>query len=135
MGVAASDGLLLGRVTYEHLVAFWPNQPGGTPMVDNINSVRKRVVSETPGEPLEWINSTLTKGNVAEAVVKLRRSGRTPRGVTDSGTSTIVHAHARRVRIQIARVSAGEPVNKAASTGGTAIALDRAGEGPRRSFE
>jgi dihydrofolate reductase len=72
-GMAASDGLLLGRVTYEHLAAFWPNQPGGTPMMDYINSVRKHVVSETLEEPLEWINSTLIKGNVAEAVVKLKR--------------------------------------------------------------
>ncbi len=71
-GMAASDGLLLGRVTYEHLVAFWPNQPGGTPMVDYINSVRKHVVSETLEEPLEWNNSALIKGNVAEAVVKLK---------------------------------------------------------------
>ena len=23
-GMAASDGLLLGRMTYEHLAAFWP---------------------------------------------------------------------------------------------------------------
>ncbi len=71
--MAASDGSLLGRVTYEHLAAFWPNQPGGTPMVDYINSVRKHVVAETLEEPLEWINSTLIKGNVAEAVVKLKR--------------------------------------------------------------
>ena len=33
-GMAASDELLLGRVTYEGLAAFWPNQPGGTRMVD-----------------------------------------------------------------------------------------------------
>ena len=72
-GMAASDGLLLGRVTYEHLAAFWPNQPGGTPMADYINSVRKHVVSGTLEEPLEWNNSTLIKGNVAEAVVKLKR--------------------------------------------------------------
>ena len=72
-GMAASDGLLLGRVTYEHFAAFWPNQPGGTPMMDYINSVRKHVVSGTLEEPLEWNNSTLIKGNVAEAVVKLKR--------------------------------------------------------------
>ena len=72
-GMAATDGLLLGRMTYEHLAAFWPNQPGGTPMADYINSVRKHVVSGTLEEPLEWNNSTLIKGNVAEAVVKLKR--------------------------------------------------------------
>jgi dihydrofolate reductase len=33
-GMAASDALLLGRVTYDGMAAFWPHQPGGTPMVD-----------------------------------------------------------------------------------------------------
>jgi hypothetical protein len=34
-GMAASDALLLGRVTYDALAAFWPHQPGGVPMVDS----------------------------------------------------------------------------------------------------
>ncbi len=29
-GMAASDALLLGWVTYEEFASFWPNQPGGT---------------------------------------------------------------------------------------------------------
>jgi dihydrofolate reductase len=62
-GMAASDAMLLGRVTYEVLAAFWPNQPGGTPMVDYINSVPKFVVSATLEEPLAWNNSTLIKGD------------------------------------------------------------------------
>jgi dihydrofolate reductase len=33
-GMAPSDALLMGRVTYEQMAAFWPNQPGGAPMVD-----------------------------------------------------------------------------------------------------
>ena len=72
-GMAASDALLLGRVTYEGLAAFWPNQLGGTPLVDYINSVRKHVVSRTLQEPLEWNNSTLLEGDVAEAVAGLKR--------------------------------------------------------------
>jgi dihydrofolate reductase len=72
-GMAASDALLLGRVTYEVLAAFWPHQPGGTPMVDYINSVPKFVVSETLEEPLEWNNSTLIEGNVAEEITQLKR--------------------------------------------------------------
>jgi dihydrofolate reductase len=72
-GMVASDALLLGRVTYEGLAAFWPNQPGGTPMVDHINSVRKYVVSKTLEEPLEWNNSALIRGDVAERVAELKR--------------------------------------------------------------
>jgi dihydrofolate reductase len=72
-GMALSDALLLGRVTYEALSAFWPNQPGGTPMVDYINSVPKHVLSTTLKEPLEWNNSTLIKGDVAEEIANLKR--------------------------------------------------------------
>ena len=72
-GMAASDALLMGRVTYEQMVAYWPNQPGGTPMVDYINSVPKYVASTTLQEPLEWNNSTLIKGNVAEKVSRLKQ--------------------------------------------------------------
>lgn len=72
-GMAASDALLLGRVTYEGLAAFWPDQPGGDPMVDYINSVPKFVVSTTLEEPLEWNNSTLIKGNVVDEITALKR--------------------------------------------------------------
>jgi len=71
-GMAASDALLLGRVTYEVLAAFWPHQPSGTPMVDYINSVPKFVVSTTLKE-VEWNNSTLIKGNFAEEITRLKR--------------------------------------------------------------
>src|SRR5215216_4500261 len=72
-GMAASDALLLGRVTYEQMAAYWPHQAGGVPMVDYINSVPKFVVSTTLKEPLVWNNSTLIKGNVAEEIIELKR--------------------------------------------------------------
>jgi dihydrofolate reductase len=74
-GMATSDALLLGRVTYEALAAFWPHQPAGTPMVDYINSVAKYVVSTTLEEPLGWNNSTpLMAGNgFAEEISELKR--------------------------------------------------------------
>jgi len=72
-GMAASDALLLGRVTYEQMAAYWPNQPGGVPMVDYINSVPKYVVSTTLDEPLSWNNSTLIEGDVAEEIARLKR--------------------------------------------------------------
>jgi dihydrofolate reductase len=73
-GMAESDALLLGRVTYEGLAAFWPHQPAGTPMVDYINSVHKYVVSGTLEEPLEWNNSVLIKSDeFVEGISKLKR--------------------------------------------------------------
>jgi dihydrofolate reductase len=72
-GMAASDALLLGRVTYEQTAAFWSNQSGGVPMVDYINSVPKHVVSTTLEEPLGWNNSTLIRGNVAEDITRLKQ--------------------------------------------------------------
>ena len=72
-GMAASDALLLGRRTYEEFAAFWPEQPGGTPMVDYINSVRKVVVSGTLREPLQWNNSALIGDNVAQRIAELKQ--------------------------------------------------------------
>jgi dihydrofolate reductase len=92
-GMAASDALLLGRVTYEGLAAFWPNQPAGTPMVDYINSVPKFVVSKTLEEPLEWNNSTLVKGDVAEGVAELKR--RQGKDVTIIGSGELVRSLVR----------------------------------------
>jgi len=89
-GMAASDALLLGRVTYEGLAAFWPKQPGGDPMVDYINSVPKLVVSTTLEEPLEWNNSTLIKGNVAEKIAELKQlSGK---DITIIGSAVLVRS-------------------------------------------
>ena len=89
-GIAASDALLLGRVTYEHLAAYWPNQPGGEPMVDYINSVPKYVVSGTLEEPLAWNNSTIISGNVAEEIARLKRQP--GKDITMLGSGTLVRS-------------------------------------------
>jgi dihydrofolate reductase len=86
-GMAASDAMLLGRVTYEELAAYWPYQPGGVPMVDYINSVRKLVVSATL-EEVEWNNSTLIKGDVAEEIAELKR--RPGKDITVLGSGVLV---------------------------------------------
>ena len=73
-GMAASDALLLGRVTYEQMAAFRSNQSGGVPMVDYMNTVPKHVVSRTLEEPLGWANSTLISGNeFAEDITRLKQ--------------------------------------------------------------
>ena len=89
-GMARSDTLLLGRVTYEHMAAYWPHQPGGTPMVDYINSVPKFVLSATLEEPLEWNNSIVIGGNAAEEVAKLKR--RPGKDITVLGSGALVRS-------------------------------------------
>ncbi len=88
-GMAASDALLLGRVTYEEFAAYWPHQPGGVPMVDYINSVHKFVVSTTL-EEVEWNNSALIKGNVAEEIATLKRQP--GKNITILGSGTLVQS-------------------------------------------
>lgn len=89
-GMAASDALLMGRVTYERMAGFWPHQPGGTLMVDYINSVSKFVVSTTLNKPLEWNNSTLIKGNVVEKISALKRQP--GKNITILGSATLVRS-------------------------------------------
>lgn len=73
--MAESDGLLLGRRTYEDLLAFWNDQGG--PFKDALNSARKFVASTTLTEPLRWPNSTLIGTEVVDEVGALRaRPGR-----------------------------------------------------------
>jgi dihydrofolate reductase len=92
-GMAASDALLMGRKTYEGMVAFWPEQPAGSPMVDYINSVPKFVVSTTLEENLEWNNATLiggSKGNVAEEIAALKRQP--GKAITVLGSGVLVRS-------------------------------------------
>jgi len=61
--------LLLGRGTYEIFAAHWPYDQG--PIADHLNGTRKYVASTTL-ERLEWGNSTLIEGDVAEYVATLK---------------------------------------------------------------
>jgi dihydrofolate reductase len=88
--MAASDALLLGRATYEEFVSFWPNQPGGTQMVDYINSVRKYVVSTTLQEPLGWNNSNLIQGNVTREIATLKEQP--GENITTTGSIMLVRS-------------------------------------------
>ena len=62
--------LLLGRGTYEIFAAHWPYDEG--PIADHLNSTRKHVASTTL-DRVEWNNSTLISGDVAEYVEALKR--------------------------------------------------------------
>src|SRR5919112_1842057 len=89
-GMAVSDALLLGRATYEEFASFWPDQPGGTQMVDYINGVRKHVVSTTLVEPLGWNNSTLIQGDVTREIALLKE--RPGENITTTGSITLVRS-------------------------------------------
>ena len=82
---AASDALLLGRVTYQGFAAAWPESKdeGAT----YFNSVRKYVVSTTL-DKAEWNNSTLIKNNIVEEIASLKR--RDGQDITVHGSATLV---------------------------------------------
>ncbi|WP_254544778.1 dihydrofolate reductase family protein [Halomarina pelagica] len=88
-GMSSSDALLLGRVTYEELVAFWPTQPDDNPIAKFINNVPKYVVSTTL-EDVEWNNSTLIAGNVEEEIAELKQ--REGEGIGIVGSRTLVRS-------------------------------------------
>ena len=91
-GMADSDAMLLGRVTYEEFAAFWPSQEGGEDQefADYMNNTPKFVVSETLQEPLEWNNSTLIKDNVADEIAKLKQQP--GKDISISGSGTLVRS-------------------------------------------
>ena len=69
---AATDALLLGRVTYQIFAAFWPSAPDEDPFAKIMNSMPKFVVSTTL-ERAEWNNSRLIKEHIPEEVAKLKQ--------------------------------------------------------------
>ena len=85
-GMAASDAMLLGRVTYQEFASYWPYQNSAEqPYTDYLNNTPKYVVSTTLEEPLQWQNSTLIEGNVAEEVARLKRQPGKDIGIVGSG--------------------------------------------------
>jgi dihydrofolate reductase len=71
-GMANSGPLLLGRWTYEDFYSFWPHQTDN-PFTEVLDNAQKYVASTTLAEPLPWRNSTLLKGDAAEAVAGLKQ--------------------------------------------------------------
>jgi dihydrofolate reductase len=72
--VSRAGGFLLGRRTYEGFASHWPNaSEAEQPLAEPLNTRPKYVASRTLSEPLEWQNSTVLQGDVAEAVAALKR--------------------------------------------------------------
>ena len=77
MGAALSrmldgqDAVLLGRVTYGEWARYWPTS-ADEPFASWINGIQKYVASGTL-DSVDWPNSTLIKGPVAEFITDLRQ--------------------------------------------------------------
>ncbi len=82
-----SDALLLGRVTYEGFARAWPDRKDEYGFADKFNNMPKYVVSSTLSDP-EWTNSTVLKGDLAEAVSEIK--GRHDGDVVVHGSAQLV---------------------------------------------
>lgn len=71
-GMASTDALLLGRVTYQEMGSHWEAQTGtGDPVAAHM-SKPKYVVSTTLNDTSEWANSTLIKDDPAGQLRRLK---------------------------------------------------------------
>jgi len=71
-GMAETEALLLGRVTYEIFAGYWPSAGADEPLAEKINSFTKYVVSTTLHEPLDWKDSHVIAGDVPREVRRLK---------------------------------------------------------------
>jgi dihydrofolate reductase len=83
--MAETGTMLLGRVTYEAFAGFWPNQSGDDAVAAQMNGTPKLVASTTL-DRVDWQNSTLIEGDVAEALRKLKAQPGKNIGITGSAT-------------------------------------------------
>jgi len=74
--------LLLGRKTYDIFAGYWPHHAADWL---GINDVKKYVASRNSSLKLDWENSVLLSGNVAEKVKKLKGEDRPDLHVWGSG--------------------------------------------------
>jgi dihydrofolate reductase len=73
--IVEAGGFLLGRRTYEIFAAYWPKAPEEEQVIAQpLNTKPKYVASTTLTEPLEWENSTVLQGDIAEAVAALKQA-------------------------------------------------------------
>jgi dihydrofolate reductase len=83
--IAAEDAIVLGRVTYQEWAPYFPTSTD-EPYASHINNTPKYVVSTTL-DKVEWGNRdniTLLKGNLAEAIARLKQQPGKNIGVSGS---------------------------------------------------
>ena len=86
----AADAILVGRVTFEQLRGYWPNQHDDrTGISDYLNAVSKYVVSGTLADP-GWENTTVLGGAVLDEVRALK--AQPGKDIVATGSMTLVQA-------------------------------------------
>lgn len=71
--IAAADAFLFGRRTYELFAEYWSQVTDPTdPRATRLNALPKYIVSTTLDQ-VQWNNSVLLQGDVAEEVAQLKR--------------------------------------------------------------
>jgi dihydrofolate reductase len=72
--IEGASGFLLGRRTYEIFAGYWPNAPEEEQVIaEPLNTKPKFVATTTLSDPLEWQNSTVLQGDLAESVTALKQ--------------------------------------------------------------
>src|SRR3712207_150455 len=86
----AADALLLGRVTFEQMRGYWPQQTDDTTGIsDYLNGVAKYVVSATLREP-GWDRTTVLPGPLEDDLRALK--AQPGADIVTTGSITLVHA-------------------------------------------
>jgi dihydrofolate reductase len=86
----AADAFLVGRVTYEQMRSYWPQQTDDTTgITDYLNKVNKYVVSSTLRDP-QWDPTTVLRGAVDEEIRKLKALP--GRDIVVTGSIALAHA-------------------------------------------
>jgi len=83
---SSAGALLFGRRTYEDFYAVWPKRTDDNPFTPVLNNTQKYVASTTLKDPLPWMNSTLLKGEMPQAVARLKADMKKDLVVLGSGT-------------------------------------------------
>lgn len=84
----AADAVLFGRVTFEEMRGYWPQQTDDpTGVADYLDTVEKYVVSRTLDDP-GWRHTTILRGAPAEEVRDLK--ARPGRDIVTTGSITLV---------------------------------------------